>query len=98
MTTREEESSIIDSKKESGGSGRRLKALRSSTCQRIGKKLEVKVFKIDEEVAKIVGKSFVDKIVEVDHLEDFYWEEKGIRTLKDEDYHDHYRDPAEYCR
>ena len=98
MTTREEEGSIIDGEKESGGSGRRLKALRSSTCQRIGKELEVKIFKVDKEIAEVVGERLVDKIVKVDHLEDFYREEKGIRTFEDEDYHDNYRDPAEYCR
>ena len=75
-----------------------FKAGRSCAFQWVGQKLEIKVLEIDEEVAEVVGKSFIDEVVEVDHLEDLYGEEKGIGALEDEDDHYHDGDPTERNR
>jgi len=88
MTTRDEKGGVFNCKDKGGGSGWGLPVYRNRALERIGQELEVEVFEVDQEIAEVVGKGLVDKVVEVYHLEDLGSQEQSIGPLKYQNYHD----------
>ena len=87
MSAGDEESGVSDGQDEGCGSGSRGVVFGYSDGERVGQELEVEVLEVDEEVAEVVGKSLVDKVVEVDHLEHFSSQQEGIGTFENKNNH-----------